>query len=45
MRKMLAFLTLFSFFLFAGCNTWSGLGQDVQKMGKKMEDLGQRKNN
>ena len=28
--------------LFA-CNTWSGLGKDVQKVGKKMEDAGERR--
>ncbi len=25
-----------------GCNTWAGLGKDFQKVGRKMEDAGER---
>lgn len=27
----------------SGCNTWAGLGQDIQSMGHKMENQGKRK--
>ncbi|HYE34882.1 entericidin A/B family lipoprotein [Methylocaldum sp.] len=28
----------------AGCNTVSGFGKDVQKLGRKMEDAADRRN-
>jgi predicted small secreted protein len=27
----------------AACNTWSGFGKDVQQVGRKMEDAGDRR--
>ncbi len=30
-------------FLLAGCNTFRGLGQDVQKVGEKIEDSAKKK--
>ncbi|QFY42286.1 entericidin EcnAB [Candidatus Methylospira mobilis] len=28
--------------LLSGCNMWAGLGKDVQQMGKKMENSGNK---
>jgi entericidin A len=30
-------------FVLAGCNTVRGIGQDVQKAGEKIEDVGRKK--
>lgn len=30
--------------MFAGCNTVSGFGKDVQKLGRKMEEAADRRN-
>jgi entericidin B len=37
-RKLIAFLMVACFASLAGCNTMSGLGQDVKKGGEKIED-------
>lgn len=42
MKKLIAML-LGAFFL-AGCNTMSGLGQDVQEGGKKLETSAEKHN-
>ncbi len=45
MRKIAALAAIaFAFSVsLAGCNTWRGAGQDVQKAGEKMEDTGKKK--
>ena len=42
MTKTIATL-LAAAFLLAGCNTVRGIGQDVQKAGEKIEDVGRKK--
>ncbi len=42
-KTLFIILGLIAFFELAACNTWSGLGKDVQKVGKKMEDAGERR--
>ena len=36
-------LSLASMALLAGCNTFRGVGQDVQKVGEKIEDAAKKK--
>lgn len=38
--KIKLFVLAVSIFLIAGCNTWRGFGQDVQKAGEKIEQSG-----
>lgn len=40
MKRLLALmvLSMFSLGMLAGCNTMEGAGQDVQKVGEKVED-------
>lgn len=38
--KTLIVMTLCS--LAAGCNTWSGFGQDLQKVGSKVQEQGDK---
>ncbi len=38
MKKMTILLTVALAFLVAGCNTARGFGQDLQKVGEKIED-------
>ena len=38
MKKNAAFLALSFAFMLAGCNTARGFGQDLQKVGEKIED-------
>ncbi len=43
---MKSILTLLSFsvcMILAGCNTIKGVGQDIQKAGEKIEDVGKKK--
>ncbi len=40
MAKTLLLLAALSL---CGCNTWAGLGKDMQTVGKKMEDAGERR--
>jgi predicted small secreted protein len=35
-------LVVVSISLLSACNMWSGLGKDVQKVGRKMEEAGER---
>lgn len=37
MKKLTLLALLFSMFTLAGCNTVSGFGRDVQKVGDKVE--------
>jgi len=41
MKKVVALLAVA--FILAGCNTVRGFGQDVQKVGEKMEDSASKK--
>jgi entericidin A len=46
MKKTTALLALSlvsAALLLAGCNTFRGVGQDVQKVGEKIEDAARRK--
>ena len=46
MKKTIALLALSlasMAFLLVGCNTFRGLGQDVQKVGEKIEDSAKKK--
>jgi len=36
-------IVLITILALAGCNTWAGLGKDMQTVGKKMEDSGERR--
>ncbi|MDO8441187.1 MAG: entericidin A/B family lipoprotein [Polaromonas sp.] len=38
MKKIAALLALLFAFMLAGCNTAKGFGQDLQKVGEKIED-------
>jgi len=43
MKKTITTAALFAFVLMlAGCNTMHGLGQDVKKVGEKIEDKSKR---
>ncbi|HUL12343.1 MAG TPA: entericidin EcnA/B family protein [Methylococcaceae bacterium] len=35
-------LVVLSIWFLSGCNMWSGLGKDVQQVGKRMEEAGER---
>jgi len=37
MNKLLALMVLAAAFVLAGCNTWHGLGKDVEKVGEKIQ--------
>ena len=43
MKRLLALmvLSMFSISMLSGCNTMAGAGQDVQKVGEKVEDKAQ----
>ncbi len=43
MRKMTGVLMLALGFLLVGCNTMSGFGKDVSKVGDKIEDSADKK--
>jgi predicted small secreted protein len=43
MKSALTLILLISSFLFAGCNTVKGVGQDIQKAGEKLEDAAKKK--
>lgn len=43
MRKMTAVALLAAGFALAGCNTMSGFGQDVSKVGNKIENKADQK--
>ncbi len=40
-KKLLAILLMAGFV--AGCNTWKGMGQDVERGGEKMQDSADKK--
>jgi predicted small secreted protein len=42
MKKVMAFLMVLAMGLLAGCNTFEGLGKDVQRGGEKVEDSANR---
>lgn len=43
MKSMITRLVLISVCLMAtGCNTWSGFGQDLQKVGSKVQSQGDK---
>jgi predicted small secreted protein len=42
MKKLVAFLMVLAMGLVAGCNTFEGLGKDVQRGGEKVEDSANR---
>ena len=42
MKKLVAFLMVVTMGLLAGCNTFEGLGKDVQRGGEKVEDSANR---
>ena len=43
MKKTLALTTIALLLILTGCNTVKGLGQDIQKVGEKMEDVAKKK--
>ncbi|TAG26213.1 MAG: entericidin A/B family lipoprotein [Burkholderiales bacterium] len=43
MKSILTVLSLGIFVFLAGCNTVKGVGQDIQKAGEKIEDVGKKK--
>ncbi len=43
MKRIAALLTLSVAFMLAGCNTAKGFGQDLQKVGEKIEDKAKQK--
>jgi predicted small secreted protein len=43
MKKLIALVCLASFAFLTGCNTIAGAGQDVQKVGEKVEDAAKKK--
>jgi predicted small secreted protein len=45
MKALMSSVILLTFCLaFTGCNTWSGLGKDMQKVGQKVEQQGDKVN-
>ena len=42
MNKKLAVVAAITLLLMAGCNTWRGFGEDVQKVGEKIETSGSK---
>ena len=42
MRKLIAVLMLLAMGALAGCNTFEGVGKDVQRGGEKVEDSANR---
>ena len=43
MKTLLSYLLLSSLTItVAGCNTWSGIGQDMQKVGSKIQAQGDK---
>jgi predicted small secreted protein len=42
MKKLVAFLMMLVMVGLAGCNTFEGLGKDVQRGGEKVEDSANR---
>ena len=43
MKKLTLFLALSFAFVLSACNTVHGVGQDVQKVGEKIEDAAKKK--
>ncbi len=43
MKKPIFISLLLAFFGLTACNTWSGLGKDLQTVGRKIEDAGNRR--
>ncbi len=43
MKPSILILSLACAWLLAGCNTMQGVGQDVQKVGEKIEDAAAKK--
>ncbi len=43
MKTFLSTLILGFCLVIAGCNTIKGVGQDIQKAGEKIEDVGKKK--
>jgi entericidin A len=43
MTKILALTIITLLLTLTGCNTVKGLGQDIQKVGEKMEDAAKKK--
>jgi predicted small secreted protein len=37
MKKLIAFMLLAVVLVLAGCNTWRGFGQDLEKAGEKIQ--------
>ena len=42
MRKLVALMMVLAMGILAGCNTFEGLGKDVQRGGEKVEDSANR---
>jgi predicted small secreted protein len=42
MKKLMAILMVLTMGILAGCNTFEGLGKDVQRGGEKVEDSANR---
>ena len=43
MKFLAICITSLSLFAMSGCNTFKGLGQDIQKAGTKIEDAAKKK--
>jgi predicted small secreted protein len=41
-KQMFKVFLVLLFLIQSGCNMWSGLGRDVQEVGRKIEDQGSR---
>jgi predicted small secreted protein len=37
MKKLVTFMLLASVLVLAGCNTWRGFGEDLEKAGEKIQ--------
>jgi predicted small secreted protein len=42
MKSLTLWLLAISVFVLAGCNTFKGMGQDIQKAGAKIEDAAKK---
>jgi predicted small secreted protein len=43
LKKLTTLIALTITFVLAGCNTVKGVGQDIQKVGEKIEDVAKKK--
>jgi predicted small secreted protein len=43
LKKLTALIALTFGFILVGCNTVKGVGQDIQKVGEKIEDVAKKK--